>query len=220
MLHVLAALAMTAVVAAISSSEPPHRTLVVWLIHRCGPATTCLPSRIVGSMRTETERVWSPLDVRLAWIDSVGAAATHSAGITVMLEEGDYPESWASRDMVLAALTQPAASCGWGVAHVWVRQIERHTALIRHRDHSLATLPAALADTLLSRALGRALAHEIGHYLLGTHEHTARGLMRARFTPQDLIQDPVLPLYGLDTRDRARLIACRTDQDTALEGTR
>src|SRR5262245_61468947 len=113
MLHALAALAMAAAVAATSSNQPPHKTLVVWLIHRCGPATSCLPSRIVGSMQTETERIWSPLDVRLAWIDSVGAAATHAAGVTVMLEEGEYPESWASRDTVLAALTQPEGSCGW-----------------------------------------------------------------------------------------------------------
>jgi hypothetical protein len=27
--------------------------------------------------------------------------------------------------------------------------------------------------------LGRALAHEIGHYLLGTREHSTSGLMRA-----------------------------------------
>jgi hypothetical protein len=31
---------------------------------------------------------------------------------------------------------------------------------------------------LLSRALGRALAHELGHYLLGSREHTRSGLMQ------------------------------------------
>jgi len=33
---------------------------------------------------------------------------------------------------------------------------------------------------LLGRAMGRALAHEIGHYLLGSKAHTATGIMQAR----------------------------------------
>ena len=35
-------------------------------------------------------------------------------------------------------------------------------------------------DVLVARALGRALAHELGHVLLGTTEHERRGLMRAQ----------------------------------------
>lgn len=34
--------------------------------------------------------------------------------------------------------------------------------------------------------LGLAIAHEIGHLLLGTNEHSNRGIMRARWRPQDL----------------------------------
>lgn len=34
-------------------------------------------------------------------------------------------------------------------------------------------------EILIGRALGRALAHEVGHYLLRSKGHTARGLMRA-----------------------------------------
>ena len=33
---------------------------------------------------------------------------------------------------------------------------------------------------LLGRAMGRAVAHEIGHYLLGSKAHTPAGLMQAR----------------------------------------
>jgi hypothetical protein len=33
--------------------------------------------------------------------------------------------------------------------------------------------------------MGRALAHEIGHYLLGTREHASRGLMAASLKPDD-----------------------------------
>ena len=34
--------------------------------------------------------------------------------------------------------------------------------------------------------LGHAAAHEIGHLLLGSNSHTSLGLMRARWSPQDL----------------------------------
>jgi hypothetical protein len=40
-------------------------------------------------------------------------------------------------------------------------------------------MPIAERELLLGRAMGRALAHEIGHYLLASKLHTARGLMQA-----------------------------------------
>jgi hypothetical protein len=162
-------------------------------------------------MKKETERIWSPLDVHIVWIDSIESdLAAPPNGLLVMLEEGAYPISWVTRDPVLAALSQPPDSCGRGVAHVWVRHIEDHTALVRRDGHAFATLPGALGDMFLGRALGRALAHEIGHYLLGTTNHSERGLMRAQFTPEDLLQEAGQPLYGLDSRERSALMACRT----------
>jgi hypothetical protein len=41
-------------------------------------------------------------------------------------------------------------------------------------------------ETLLGRALGRALAHELGHYLLASKGHTPTGLMMARRTTTEL----------------------------------
>ena len=57
----------------------------------------------------------------------------------------------------------------------------------------LASLYAARITALADRAgvdrgllLGRALAHEIGHLLLGTSTHRPRGLMRALWTLEEL----------------------------------
>jgi hypothetical protein len=47
-------------------------------------------------------------------------------------------------------------------------------------------LPAQV-DLLLGRMLGRALAHELGHYLLKSAVHTREGLMRSRRTVQEFI---------------------------------
>jgi hypothetical protein len=48
---------------------------------------------------------------------------------------------------------------------------------------------------LLGRAMGRALAHEIGHYLLASKLHTARGLMQASHTASEF--------FGADRRSFA-----------------
>jgi hypothetical protein len=39
--------------------------------------------------------------------------------------------------------------------------------------------PAAAQDRILARVLGRALAHEVGHFLLRSKTHSTQGLMRA-----------------------------------------
>jgi hypothetical protein len=56
----------------------------------------------------------------------------------------------------------------------------------------------------LGRALGRVLAHEIGHVVLGAHVHQARGLMRAVFLANDLIAHEHQSYY-LSSAELARL---------------
>jgi hypothetical protein len=45
---------------------------------------------------------------------------------------------------------------------------------------------AGLSETDAALLLGRAIAHEIGHLLLGTNAHSVSGLMRAQWTPADI----------------------------------
>jgi hypothetical protein len=47
-------------------------------------------------------------------------------------------------------------------------------------------MPVAQREILLARAMGRALAHEIGHYLLASKVHTPRGLLQATRTAAEL----------------------------------
>jgi hypothetical protein len=75
--------------------------------------------------------------------------------------------------------------------------------------------PIAAQYVFLARALGRVIAHEIGHYLLGP-QHTA-GLMRISFAPRDLV-DPSGKAFRLSTADVERLKACypRNSQEAKL----
>jgi hypothetical protein len=62
-------------------------------------------------------------------------------------------------------------------------------------------------DQLLSRALGRVLAHEIGHFLLRFPAHAAAGLMAAQHTVDDLTDPSRLSfqLHQLEPRLREAL---------------
>jgi hypothetical protein len=58
---------------------------------------------------------------------------------------------------------------------------------VRMSEHPSSEWPLALQDAMHGRVLGRALAHEIGHYLLRSRQHSEVGLMRARQSVFDLV---------------------------------
>ena len=68
----------------------------------------------------------------------------------------------------------------------------------------LARMPAGVSRLFVQRALARAAAHEIGHYLLRSTAHARRGLMRPAFTAEE-IMDARPSLERLDPVDVARL---------------
>jgi hypothetical protein len=47
--------------------------------------------------------------------------------------------------------------------------------------------PTGLRDAILGRVTGRALAHELGHFLLRSRYHSRRGLMRAEPFLRDFV---------------------------------
>ena len=49
----------------------------------------------------------------------------------------------------------------------------------------VGNMTRAERELLMGRAMGRALAHELGHYLIGTKEHTANGLLKAVRSAQE-----------------------------------
>jgi hypothetical protein len=54
------------------------------------------------------------------------------------------------------------------------------------RGRRLDQWPPAVIDDVHGRALGRVLAHELGHYLLAFAGHTGEGLMKRAFRGRDL----------------------------------
>ena len=61
----------------------------------------------------------------------------------------------------------------------------------------------ALSGKMVTRVLGRAVAHELAHFLLNTREHSRHGLLRARFKADDFVS-PGLDGFKLDDQQLAR----------------
>jgi hypothetical protein len=71
------------------------------------------------------------------------------------------------------------------------------------------TFPAAIHNLVVGRALGRALAHEIGHFLLRTRRHSPAGLMRALQPIRSLVETD-RRLFVLSPDEVARLMSTQS----------
>jgi hypothetical protein len=76
------------------------------------------------------------------------------------------------------------------------------------RALSLAALqsPRVLHDLIVGRAVGRVLAHEIGHYILATRAHGPAGLMRSWQRSDELVA-PSRAGFKLSAVEAARILA-------------
>jgi hypothetical protein len=77
-------------------------------------------------------------------------------------------------------------------------------------DGGLSQMTLSQKATCISRALGRALAHEIGHYLLASKDHAPKGLMKARHFTGDLF-GPNIGAFDLTATQRDAVVAHLAD---------
>src|SRR5262245_34234816 len=61
----------------------------------------------------------------------------------------------------------------------------------------------ALSGVMVTRVVGRAMAHELAHFLLNTREHSQQGLLRARVKADDFVS-PGLDGFKLDDKQLAQ----------------
>jgi len=211
-------IAIAAAAAVIAGSIPASASTVlsIQLIQRCPPAADCSAPHTLARMRRETEQIWRSLDVRIEWVDSRPAFDASPRRLTVFLESEGAPAPQ-HEAVVLASLHPPAEPCEGGVVQIWMRNVRQQLASLHVAGVPFVSLPNALGDVILARALGRALAHEIGHYLLGTGAHAQRGLMRARFAPLEFGEE-LSAQYGLEPRERGWLALCRAEATQSGEG--
>jgi hypothetical protein len=151
------------------------------------------------------------------------AAVWAPYGVTIAAPEAPAPCPLPDApDAVLTVRLEDAAVAGgiWSAPFASIRFLDGvpDTTILLHYENlrrlGLATIeiagaheaqwPRRLRDKVLSRMIGRVLAHEIGHWLLRTRGHSATGLMRAI---QDVgeLAEPGRTRFRLDPGDVVRL---------------
>ena len=182
--------------------------LAVAIRLRVDPSLTS--RRMTERLKAETEAIWGPYGVRLAWTD---ADVRESPASRMFLDasvvrrfEGTIQMAWP--EVLGRTVLTPDAPL-WRPIRVSFDATERALA---HR--SRIPLTRIVLDPELERALGRVLAHEIGHALLGPPHHDQAGLMRAAFRAEELGDPDRTPFRltcGGVERLRGRLRALSAD---------
>jgi hypothetical protein len=156
-------------------------------------ALAAMPTRQMETMVRETTAIWEPYGVALDWVRPGEQVLGLPAGHEVLTISRDGPAN-------LLASGTPAARRLGAVLFLEGRDVAENTVALaveatrrtvddaRWVNGRVADWPPSLREELLGRALGRVLAHEIGHYLLVWRAHTPDGLMRAAFQGEALIQ--------------------------------
>ena len=162
------------------------------------------PAAIVESMKNEATAIWEPYGVWFRWEATPGLAQCvwTQASFDVLFDQ--HPQPGKSFNLIL------------GRTHLALRAIDH---LPIHIDHeateellgsaSVGQLARLLGRTSfgpedVGRALGRVLAHEVGHVLLAVRDHQPRGLMRPTFGAEDLLE-PQRRFYTLSPAEVTRL---------------
>jgi len=147
---------------------PSSLTLVV-------AATPGISNAIVKAAIEEAAAIWSSVGVTLVRRASTGSSlAIEPPAIQVVLddERGRAPD----QDLPLGWINFTPTGAPEPIVHLSFRNV---TLLVDTMD-AYRNRPASYKELLMARALGRALAHELGHYLTGSKAHSPSGLMKGR----------------------------------------
>jgi hypothetical protein len=155
------------------AAQAQHRSVVSVLLTT---APNLSPAAKTALIR-EASRIWTRAGVRLEWV----APTSRPAGLSlrVLTVEHTGPAA-VENTSVLGELVRGA---GTGAAAMVA--IDRAAAIAARGSLNRGSLSF---DQRLGLVLGRAIAHEIGHFLLAGTPHQDEGLMRARF-PEDELAD-------------------------------
>jgi hypothetical protein len=159
-----------------------------------------LPPPVAAAALREAAAIWAPYAVVLRPTASVDP----SSDCPHILVDVDRlrPSRSAAMSHPLAAIDFEQGAPG-SLVRVFLAAIVE--LLDRSERYSVGfdRWPIAAQDVFLGRALGRVIAHEVGHFLLGTR-HAPAGLMRPSFVPQDLVE-PSRTRFQLSPHDAERL---------------
>ena len=154
----------------------------------------------VAVARGEVRDIWHAAGIHIVWLDSDDLPAGLAGRRIFVMVRRDFAAAatgaaHASRHGHRALGRVLFAESGRPSSHVDVSlpRIAAYIAPMIYGGREIGDLPALVREPLIGRALGRVIAHEIGHWLFG-RGHAADGLMRSRLRRAELVAPEPLPL--------------------------
>jgi hypothetical protein len=182
MLNTLSVMSLAAVVSAAAASPIPS-TRSTTALPPIGITVVVGPGiapALVTRILDETDAVWRATGFRFAWVRDtqlptvLRVTIDNAQGIPI---DGATTLGWIHFDE--RSVPDPDIHLSYANA----MDLLRHSVGVVGNAEQM---PVAERQLLLGRAMGRALAHEIGHYLLASKAHTDKGLMATRRSAYEL----------------------------------
>jgi hypothetical protein len=207
---IAASLTVTLAASAPAAAAPPAALPVI--VHVIASAD--VPVRLRQALLAEADAIWDGTGVRFLWQQEDRHAAGRG-GITPQTPYGSPVLRVVIGDETHLA-RDPQVPLGWIVfddATTPEREIYvsyRNALFLLERSPGIVGastgMPRAKREVLLARAMGRALAHELGHFLSASKTHARSGLMMAMHSAAEF--------FGTDRRgfalapaERQRIVA-------------
>lgn len=142
-----------------------------------------LSPTLVDRIVAEADAIWRPTGLTLIWNRRPQPVAGSTLRAVISQARGTTPRT--SSDEPLGWTTFEA---GAPLPLLYVSYANAVELLQNASGGGVERMPLLERDTYLGRALGRALAHELGHYLFASKGHTRTGLMQATHTAWEFFE--------------------------------
>jgi hypothetical protein len=161
----------------------------------------------LATAQREAQRIWGRYGVRIHWL-SPGPPVGSAVSVVVLMapDSKRCALSRIDREHTLGCFQDDREGDSRPVITIFPQRAYR---LVSGRAERLwRRRPEGWLEGLTATLLGRVLAHEFGHYLLGS-EHSATGLMHAALDPRELFTRQ--PDELLLTEGQARQLTSRSE---------
>jgi hypothetical protein len=184
MLIAVATVALALVATAASAVDPLPSTSAIPPMVVSVVAASDVPARLIAAIVAETDAVWRGTGIQFFWQQRGREDAAPG-----------MPSPYRTPMLRVQIGHERRAGGVWRMPLGWIvfddpttpeqeiyLSYENTLTLLDNSDGVVGptrAMPRLQRETMLARAMGRALAHELGHYLLASKIHTAKGLMMA-----------------------------------------
>lgn len=189
------------------ASSPPRPSVRVGLAFSMAPGVAFkTPGVGVAAIAAEAEAIWRPHGVAIRAVSLLDPVPPEAFDVLVSVQLVSRLDPPSSGSPSLGAIVFQKNEGFEPVLRIAVDSVDDTLKDVVLSGRPLAAWPAGAASAARWRAMGRVLAHELGHYLVGLPVHRAGGLMRRGFSSQALA-GPDRTDFRLDAIDVPRLCA-------------